>query len=99
MKTQFTAGPWKLSEYTSAIVGPDNELIISFHKEFKTKEEVAANIRLVSEAPKLFEALLAAEMEIVEYLEMLPKPHDCEKTLSLIRSSLERVRGNSNVKY
>jgi hypothetical protein len=54
-----------------------------------------SNSKLIAAAPEMIEALKAAEMEIVEYLETLPKPHDCEKTLLIVRAAIAKAIGSA----
>lgn len=99
--SKHTPGPWAVVRTPKGETGP-TRIILAGSKDhysgeicvlYTNPDGSTGNADLIAAAPEMLKALKHAEIEIVEYLEFLPKPHDCEKTLAAVRAAIAKAEG------
>lgn len=99
MTTSHTPGPWKHDPEDNSIIGSDEELSIATIDNFDEGGEKgchfgptsSANARLISAAPELLDALIAAEQAFVEH----GIPLSCHASLLQIRAAIDKATGEA----
>ena len=101
METKFTPGPWTFSEtdmrdtFPYKVIQQSSKYLLAKVEDryTKTVAEALSNTRLIAAAPEMYEALLAAESQLVYLEEKYPKNGSTATVLSNIRTVLAKAEG------